>query len=155
MLTTSMVHEIDRLLKEGQLSQRKIAARLGVSRGIVGSIASGRRGLHGVDAAQADDDSASAFHSVPIRCPRCGYRVFDPCQVCRARDHQRRQRQMASFHRPCEAVLGVRESAEGVFNADAVPQSQRPCEHARTRLPQRRPQDIFLNERLIGTAANH
>lgn len=35
MLSLSVVQEIDRLLQEGQLSQRKIAARLGVSRGTV------------------------------------------------------------------------------------------------------------------------
>ena len=47
MLATATVREIDRLLKKGELSQRKIAAQLGVSRGIVGAIASGRRGLYG------------------------------------------------------------------------------------------------------------
>ena len=36
MLALSVVEEIDRLLDEGELSQRKIAARLGVSRGTVG-----------------------------------------------------------------------------------------------------------------------
>ena len=47
MLPLATVQEIRRLLDEGQLSQRKIAAQLGVSRGTVGAIASGRRGMFG------------------------------------------------------------------------------------------------------------
>ena len=43
MLALTVVQQIEQLLKEGQLSQRKIAARLGVSRGTVGAIADGRR----------------------------------------------------------------------------------------------------------------
>ena len=48
MLPTSLVHEIDRLLKAGQLSHRKIATRLGVSRGTIMAIARDR-GLERVD----------------------------------------------------------------------------------------------------------
>ena len=47
MLSLSLVQEIDRPLQEGKLSQRKIAARLGVSRGTDGAISNGRRGIHG------------------------------------------------------------------------------------------------------------
>ncbi len=90
MLATATVREIDRLLKNGELSQRKIAAQLGVSRGIVGAIASGRRGLYGRD----PSDDLSAAHrakSLPMRCPHCGYRIYKPCLICRVRQHQERQ----------------------------------------------------------------
>jgi hypothetical protein len=91
MLATATVREIDRLLKEGDLSQRKIAARLGVSRGVVSAIASGRRGLYGRN--QPDDPSVPhRATSQPERCPRCGYRIYRPCLVCQGRQHRERQR---------------------------------------------------------------
>lgn len=89
MLATALVHEIDRLLQEGKLSQRKIAARLGVSRGTVNAIASGRRGLHGKG--PQDEDPASPIASPPARCPHCGYRVYLPCIICRVRQHKQQQ----------------------------------------------------------------
>jgi predicted XRE-type DNA-binding protein len=90
MLSAALVEEIDRLLHEGELSQRKIARCLGVSRGTVSAIASGRRGLFGRE--PADDDSADRRGcSIPVRCPRCGYRIYLPCLICRTRDHRRQQ----------------------------------------------------------------
>jgi len=84
MLPTALVHEIDRLLKQGELSHRKIAARLGVSRGVVSAIAKGRRGLYGKE---SDDEPRSLTPTLPpARCPRCGYRIYPPCLVCCARD---------------------------------------------------------------------
>jgi hypothetical protein len=84
MLPTAVVYEIDRLLRDGDLSHRKIAVRLGVSRGTVSAIAAGRRGLYG------KDPRASGRHSIaptspPARCRRCGYRVYLPCLICQAR----------------------------------------------------------------------
>jgi len=90
MLHLSTVEEIRRLLEEGHLSQRKIALRLGVSRGIVGSIASGRRGLFGKS---ADDDCPhhTAENRPPERCPGCGAMVYKPCILCGARAYHARQ----------------------------------------------------------------
>jgi hypothetical protein len=90
MLATALVQEIDRLVKQGQLSHRKIAMRLGVSRGTVNAIASGRRGLHGKDASSDDCDTSAALLPA-TRCSRCGYRIYAPCLICRTRDHRRRQ----------------------------------------------------------------
>src|SRR3954447_13262861 len=81
MLPTALIKEINRLLKEGELSHRKIAMRLGVGRGTVSAIASGRRGLHGTDPKRRH--SAELRRSAPVRCPRCGYRVYLPCRICR------------------------------------------------------------------------
>ena len=55
MIATSVVDEIRRLLQEGCLSQRKIAAQIGVSRGTVNAIALGRR-AEPLDRRQAGDD---------------------------------------------------------------------------------------------------
>jgi hypothetical protein len=101
MLATAVVQEIDRLLKMGQLSHRKIAARLGVSRGTVSAIASGRRGLHGRDSFDAGCGARRAGLP-PTRCPGCGYRVYEPCLICRARSRQERQkiRQLLASPKP-------------------------------------------------------
>lgn len=93
MLAKSLIDEVDRLLKLGTLSQREIAARLKVSRGTVSAIASGRRGLHGREST-GDDAATHAPLSPPVRCPRCGYRVYMPCLVCRSRDYRKRQAAM-------------------------------------------------------------
>jgi hypothetical protein len=86
MLSTALIHEIDRLLKEGELSHRKIAARLGVSRGVVNAIADGRRGLYGNDLLAQDRRSLTPM-SPAERCSQCGYRVYLPCLICEAREH--------------------------------------------------------------------
>ena len=93
MLAKLLVEEIDRLLREGSLSQRKIAARLHVSRGTVAAIASGRRGLYGREASD-DESTPLAPQTPPVRCPRCGYRVYLPCLICHSREFQKRQMQL-------------------------------------------------------------
>jgi transcriptional regulator with XRE-family HTH domain len=87
MIALPTVQEIDRLLKEGQLSQRQIAARLGVGRATVGAIASGRRGLHGREA-PAPGLASIKSGAQAQRCPQCGHRVYAPCQICLAREHR-------------------------------------------------------------------
>lgn len=84
MLHVAVVREIRRLLDQGQLSQRSIAARLGVSRGVVGQIAAGTRGLHG------SGETIRMVKPAPIdalatRCPGCGGKVYAPCRLCRVR----------------------------------------------------------------------
>jgi hypothetical protein len=91
MLALSLVEEIERLLTEGTMSQRKIAKRLGISRGTVAAIASGRRGLYGRDE-ESDDHDPHVHLSPPERCPICGYLVYMPCLVCGAREHQHWQK---------------------------------------------------------------
>lgn len=90
MLPLPLVQEIDRLLQEGKLSQCKIAARLGVSRGTVGAISNGRRGLHGKEP-RADDDGPLVPMAPPERCDCCGFMVYMPCLICRAREYRLRQ----------------------------------------------------------------
>ena len=89
MLPIALVNEIDSMIREGALSHRKIAAHLGVSRGVVSAIANGRRGLYGQD--PLETYSPLAPTSPPTRCPVCGYRVYLPCLVCRTREHHQRR----------------------------------------------------------------
>ena len=90
MLPLATVQEIRRLLDEGQLSQRKIAAKLKVSRGTVGSIASGRRGLFGREP-EAERSELCSLDLPPERCPGCGAMVYMPCVLCRTRKYQERE----------------------------------------------------------------
>jgi hypothetical protein len=78
MLPIHLVHEVQRLLDEREISRREIARRLGLARGTVQAIAQGRRGLYGREA-DADQRPAS-----PERCPGCGKLVQMPCVYCRA-----------------------------------------------------------------------
>jgi hypothetical protein len=81
MLPLSTVQEVDRLLKEGTLSQRAIAAKLGVSRSTVGAIANGTRHI-------AASRTSRVAISQPQRCRECGHRVYVPCLICEARRYQ-------------------------------------------------------------------
>jgi hypothetical protein len=95
MLALSVVEEIDRLLKEGQLSQRRIAERLGVSRGTVSAIASGQRALYG---RTAEDDKSGGVPALPAeRCPKCGFLIHPPCLVCRTRQFRHGRRVLAAL----------------------------------------------------------
>ena len=94
MLSIPIIEEIDRLLHEGQLTQRSIAGRLGVSRGTVNAIARGRRALFGRN---YHDDGASnkpppRHDGPPARCSLCGYFVYMPCRICQSRAYDDRRR---------------------------------------------------------------
>jgi IS30 family transposase len=95
MLSLSIVEEIDRLLKEGKMSQRKIAQRLGISRGTVSAIANGQRALFG----RVEDDAAEEpGPKLPAqRCPKCGFTVHLPCLVCRTREYRQGRRVLAAL----------------------------------------------------------
>jgi hypothetical protein len=95
MLALSVVEEIDRLLKEGRLSQRRIAERLGVSRGTVSAIANGQRALFG---RTAEDEKSGEAPLLPAqRCPKCGFLTHPPCLVCRSRQFRQGRRVLAAL----------------------------------------------------------
>ena len=85
MLPLTVIEEAQRLLSEGELSQREIAARLGVSRGTVNAMANGRRGLHGRET--DSPEVGLAFRGTPERCPGCRALVYMPCILCRTREY--------------------------------------------------------------------
>jgi len=103
MLSTALVKEIYRLLYEGELSHRKIALRLGVSRGTVASIASGCRALYGSEPSRG----YSVPKLRPFRCPRCGYRVYFPCRICRMRRYRDSQMLLGLLARTNERLKEV------------------------------------------------
>lgn len=89
MLPLTVVQEIQRLLDEGELSQRQISRRLKVSRGTVSSVANGKRSIY---ARRPAVDATSTEESLsPQRCPGCGAMVYLPCILCRARNYARRK----------------------------------------------------------------
>ena len=85
MIAPKIVKEIRRLLNERRLSQRKIAESIGVSRGTVGAVASGKRPDRLLPRRAADYDESLKPSGPPERCPSCGGMVYMPCRVCRTR----------------------------------------------------------------------
>jgi transcriptional regulator with XRE-family HTH domain len=84
MIATTVVKEIERLLHDEKLSQRKVALLMGVSRGTIGTIAAGRR----PDYEQLRLDRADKLpkpEGPSHRCPRCGALVQLPCMACHIR----------------------------------------------------------------------
>ena len=83
MIAQSVVNEIRDLLAVGELSQRNIARRLGVSRGTVNAIARGKRPDYRPP--RRGDDDFVPPSGIPKRCPGCGGMVQTPCLLCRVR----------------------------------------------------------------------
>ena len=91
MLSVTIVLEIQRLLKSGRWSQRKIARMLGVSRGTVSAVARGRRKAE--TNRELKSIESSGFippKGVPRRCSRCGALTKMPCLSCQIVDWERR-----------------------------------------------------------------
>jgi hypothetical protein len=82
MLAPKTIAEIQRLLDLKTHSQRRIAALLGISRGSVAAIATGRRRDVPADAA---DDLPTERSGRAVRCPGCGGLVYMPCLLCSLR----------------------------------------------------------------------
>jgi DNA-binding XRE family transcriptional regulator len=94
MLSPDLIEEIERLLAEGKLSQRKIAKRTGVSRGTVGAVANGKRHVHARET-ESWDAGLESQSGPPQHCPGCGGLVHLPCRLCYTRQflaaHRARQ----------------------------------------------------------------
>jgi transcriptional regulator with XRE-family HTH domain len=82
MIAAHLVEQIEQLLAEGKLSQRKIARLTGVSRGTIGAIASGRRQARPRRISLWEDE-LEVPDTPPQRCPGCGGMVYMPCRLCR------------------------------------------------------------------------
>ena len=83
MIPAWKVQAIKALLAEDALSQRAIAKRLQVGRGVVAGIANGTRPDH--DARGGTEVPPPAASRPTQRCPQCGAMVRLPCLACRAR----------------------------------------------------------------------
>lgn len=84
MIATVLAKEIRRLLDDGKLSQRRIARRVGISRGTVNAIALGKRPDYEALRRKRGDDFLPPA-GLPVRCPGCGGMVQMPCLLCRVR----------------------------------------------------------------------
>jgi hypothetical protein len=96
MIAHAVAREIHDLLAAGTLSQRKIAQRLGVSRGTVNAIALGRRPVRLITYDRDDDDFPSPA-GPPRRCPTCGGMVLMPCLLCQLRGHSRSMKRVPTI----------------------------------------------------------
>ncbi|MEE8452458.1 MAG: hypothetical protein V3R99_11110 [Thermoguttaceae bacterium] len=85
MLAPAIVERICRLVDEGQLSQRKIATLMRVSRGTVGRIASGERPDYETMRQQRKDEQRDPQTGPLRRCDDCGAMVYLPCRACATR----------------------------------------------------------------------
>jgi len=106
MISLGVVDQIKRLLEEGDLSQRKIARQVGVSRGTVNAIARGKRPDYEARGRDREDDVV-APGGPPARCPTCGGMVEMPCLACRVRamrESRRRPRRQANPYGRCSAA---------------------------------------------------
>ncbi len=86
MLNNSIVMDVSRLLTERKLSQRKIAEVVGVSRGTVCAISSGKRPDY-PPRVPTEDESWKPT-GPRERCPTCGGKVYMPCRACELRKLQ-------------------------------------------------------------------
>jgi transcriptional regulator with XRE-family HTH domain len=84
MIASETVAEVRRLLGEGKHSQREIARLMGISRGSISAIASGRRPDY-ESLGQAEQEEWQP-DGPPARCPGCGGMVYLPCLLCRVRE---------------------------------------------------------------------
>ncbi len=84
MIAQNTVEKIRELLREGRLSQRKIARHLGVSRGTVNAIALGRRPDYEARRKCLADDIIRPRGPF-VRCPTCGAKTQMPCLACQIR----------------------------------------------------------------------
>jgi hypothetical protein len=79
LLDPMKVLHVERLLAQGDLSQRQIACLAGVGRASVAAIAETRR-------CHLPEDGMLGTSSHPARCPGCGGLVlFLPCRLCHVR----------------------------------------------------------------------
>lgn len=85
MIAQSVVEEVRRLLADGRWSQRTVAKMAGVSRGTVGSIASGKR-PDPPQPREAWQEELDERAGPPRRCEVCGGLVYLPCRLCHVRE---------------------------------------------------------------------
>jgi transposase len=101
MIDRQIIAEAARLLLARELSQRQIAARLGISRGTVLAISRQRRPLDMQRKSRADHPRTKQERrlaervtlragQLPTRCPECRNLVMLPCQICKGRNQKLR-----------------------------------------------------------------
>lgn len=143
MLNTGTVTQVLQMLASGQLSQRKIARAIGISRATVSAIAHGRRQEDPPDRPGLPTETAALRWNGPAkRCPGCGGLVYTPCRLCAARAAAAR---LPEHRRPSDGLLEDRQSHQ---------------RHRADRQPDTRPQRTTANNsevrplRIIGASGD-
>jgi transcriptional regulator with XRE-family HTH domain len=121
MLELAKIREVERLLAEGKLSQRKIAAASGVSRTTIGAIAAGRRPDY--EARRLAEASKNEPLGPLARCPECGGLVHTPCRLCRLRKLKTAERQTLEQLRRSFRVAALQRLLQAVADASRQGQS--------------------------------
>jgi len=108
MIDQETVKEIERLLAEDRLSQRRIAQELGVSRGTVARISRGDRPDYEELRRRREEREVPAPDGPAQRCAGCGALVQMPCVACRVRKEMGAvATQLRAFGRVLDEPLGV------------------------------------------------
>ena len=119
MIAPAKVKEIEDLIAEGRLSQRKIARLTGISRATIGAIAAGRR---------PDYDERHRLRQLELaeeplgprqRCPGCGGVVYMPCRLCRVRRIKSQEQAALKFYRREARKAALRRLLSAIRRASA------------------------------------
>ena len=115
MLAVVKIREVERLLAEGKLSQRKIATAIGVSRATVSAVALGQRpNYEAIELARA---SAKQPRGPLARCAGCGGMVYMPCRLCRVRTMKQQEQEALRMHRRRKREEAARRLLLAVWRA--------------------------------------
>jgi transcriptional regulator with XRE-family HTH domain len=115
MIASPKIQQVQRLLIEGNLSQRKIAAIVGIGRATVSQIAKGKRTSY----EDYERPRIEALEAVgPLaRCPGCGGMVYTPCRLCRVRELKAHEEALARAHRRRARQESLRRLLTALRNA--------------------------------------
>lgn len=87
VIDSATAERIKYLLFVEKRSQHAVSRITGVSRGVIGGIASGKRPDFDEIRRQKQADSLEPS-GPPVKCPGCGYRIYMPCRICRTRAYR-------------------------------------------------------------------
>jgi hypothetical protein len=93
MIAFAKFSEAQRLLTEGTLSRRKIAALVGISRSTVSAIASGSYAER-IARQQAHTERSIVPRGPLARCRQCGGLVYMPCWACHVRQLKEKEQEI-------------------------------------------------------------
>ncbi len=118
MIATAVIDEIRKLLAEGRMSQRRIAKKMGVSRGAVAGVANGQRPDYDELRRRREENQEPIPLGPLARCSTCGGMVYLPCRLCQIREQLARLPQRLANGRPAEPLgLDLRGEARARYEA--------------------------------------
>ena len=113
MIAEEKIREAELMLARGKLSQRKIAEITGLSRGMVGLIAGGKRKIQ---VKTVDLNMPPEPKGPPVRCPGCGAMAQMPCVLCHLK-------KLAADNNPIMQSSNIVQSSPAMTNEQHSPNS--------------------------------